>query len=76
MNKQYKKNVVETFNKIMRKGFKRFKCLIGMSQYNYDFEFDILLYHDIWTEEFLRMKLEHENYLERNKLSRIFSRKT
>ena len=31
MNKQNEENVVEKFDEIMRKEFKRFKCLIGIS---------------------------------------------
>ena len=30
--------------------------MCNWNQYNYDIEFDILLYHNIWTEEFLRAK--------------------
>ena len=56
MNKQYEENVVKNFNEITRKEFKRFKGLIGISKYNCDIQFDILLCHDIWTEEFLREK--------------------
>ena len=44
----------------MRNEFKPNKCLIEI-KYHYHTEFNILLYHDIWTEEFIRAKLEHGN---------------
>ena len=71
MNKQYEENVVENFDKIMRKEFKRFKsltCLIGISIIMI-LNLTYFFYHEILTEEFLRAKFKHINCIEQNKLS-------